>query len=34
MDRGRIVEEASPEEFFARPQSERARDFLAKILTH
>ncbi len=34
MDGGRIVEEASPEAFFTAPRSERARDFLSKILTH
>ncbi|MCY7364470.1 MAG: amino acid ABC transporter ATP-binding protein [Frankiaceae bacterium] len=34
MDNGSIVEEAEPEEFFARPRSERAKDFLSKILTH
>jgi len=34
MDQGRIVEEAPPDQFFAKPRSERARDFLSKILTH
>src|SRR6201993_2539499 len=34
MDEGRIVEQAPPESFFARPQSERARVFLSKILSH
>jgi glutamate transport system ATP-binding protein len=34
MDAGRIVEQATPDEFFARPKSERARDFLSKILSH
>ncbi|NHC44558.1 amino acid ABC transporter ATP-binding protein [Motilibacter aurantiacus] len=34
MDAGRIVEEAPPEEFFTSPRSDRARDFLSKILTH
>ena len=34
MDGGRIVEEASPEAFFTAPRSDRARDFLSKILTH
>jgi glutamate transport system ATP-binding protein len=34
MDEGRFVEQASPTEFFARPKSDRARDFLSKILTH
>jgi glutamate transport system ATP-binding protein len=34
MDQGHIVEEASPEQFFTNPQSDRAKDFLSKILTH
>jgi glutamate transport system ATP-binding protein len=34
MDGGAIVEEADPETFFTAPKSERARDFLSKILTH
>jgi glutamate transport system ATP-binding protein len=34
MDGGRILEAAPPEEFFASPKTERAQDFLAKILTH
>ncbi len=34
MADGQIVEEATPEEFFAQPRSARARDFLDKILTH
>jgi glutamate transport system ATP-binding protein len=34
MDAGRIVEIAPPEEFFASPRSERAADFLAKVLQH
>ncbi|SHN80828.1 glutamate transport system ATP-binding protein [Geodermatophilus obscurus] len=34
MDGGRIVESAAPETFFTNPQSDRAKDFLAKILTH
>ncbi len=34
MDGGRIVEIAPPDQFFARPESERARDFLSKILEH
>ena len=34
MADGRIVEEAEPEEFFTNPQTERAQDFLSKILTH
>jgi glutamate transport system ATP-binding protein len=34
MDAGRIVEHASANEFFSAPQSERARDFLSKVLQH
>jgi glutamate transport system ATP-binding protein len=34
MDDGRIVETGTPEEFFAAPRTERARDFLSKILPH
>jgi len=34
MDDGRIVEQAIPEQFFTNPQSDRAQDFLSKILTH
>jgi glutamate transport system ATP-binding protein len=34
MADGRIVEDRAPEEFFAAPRSERARDFLSKILKH
>jgi glutamate transport system ATP-binding protein len=32
MDGGRIIEQAPPDEFFARPATERAKDFLSKIL--
>ena len=34
MDQGRIVEDDSKEEFFAHARSERAQQFLAKILHH
>jgi glutamate transport system ATP-binding protein len=34
MDGGRILEDAPPEEFFANPKTERAKDFLSKILSH
>jgi glutamate transport system ATP-binding protein len=34
MDGGRIVESADPETFFTRPESDRAKDFLSKILAH
>jgi glutamate/aspartate transport system ATP-binding protein len=32
MDEGKIVEDSPKDEFFNNPQSERAKDFLAKIL--
>ncbi|MGE5622467.1 MAG: amino acid ABC transporter ATP-binding protein [Bacillota bacterium] len=32
MDKGHIVEDCSKDEFFGSPRSERARDFLAKII--
>ncbi len=34
MADGQLVEQAPPAEFFASPTSDRARDFLSKILTH
>ena len=34
MDAGRIVEVQAPEPFFAAPRSERAKEFLSKILSH
>ncbi|MBU3863205.1 amino acid ABC transporter ATP-binding protein [Streptomyces sp. 4503] len=34
MADGRIVEDRPPEEFFRDPESERAKDFLSKILKH
>jgi glutamate transport system ATP-binding protein len=34
MSDGQIVEEADPETFFTTPKSDRAKDFLGKILTH
>ncbi|WP_418960627.1 amino acid ABC transporter ATP-binding protein [Streptomyces tritici] len=34
MADGRIVEQTSPDEFFSNPRSERAKDFLSKILHH
>ncbi|MFD6175744.1 MULTISPECIES: amino acid ABC transporter ATP-binding protein [unclassified Isoptericola] len=34
MADGQIVEEATPEEFFTAPKSDRAKDFLSKILSH
>ena len=34
MADGQIVEENTPEEFFTNPRSDRAKDFLGKILKH
>ncbi|ADI06021.1 glutamate uptake system ATP-binding protein [Streptomyces bingchenggensis BCW-1] len=34
MDGGKIVEDRPPDEFFAAPSTERAKDFLSKILKH
>jgi glutamate transport system ATP-binding protein len=34
MADGRLVEQAPPDRFFSAPESERAKDFLSKILTH
>ena len=34
MSDGQILEEGTPEAFFTSPQTDRARDFLAKILHH
>lgn len=34
MSEGQLIEQATPEEFFTNPQSDRAKDFLGKILTH
>jgi glutamate transport system ATP-binding protein len=34
MSDGEIVEDATPESFFSAPKSDRAKDFLGKILTH
>ncbi|MEU1573258.1 amino acid ABC transporter ATP-binding protein [Streptomyces collinus] len=34
MSDGRIVEDRSPDEFFTNPSSDRAKDFLSKILKH
>ncbi len=32
LDGGKLVEDSAPEEFFAAPKSERAQQFLQKIL--
>ncbi|MFI1398108.1 amino acid ABC transporter ATP-binding protein [Streptomyces sp. NPDC020681] len=34
MDDGRIIEDRSPDDFFTHPESDRAKDFLSKILKH
>ena len=34
MDQGAIVEDATKDDFFGKPHSERAQSFLAKILQH
>jgi glutamate transport system ATP-binding protein len=34
MDGGRIVEVATPDQFFSTPKTDRAKDFLSKILAH
>lgn len=32
MDEGKMIEEASPDEFFSKPKTDRCRDFLSKVL--
>ncbi|MET7572262.1 amino acid ABC transporter ATP-binding protein [Streptomyces sp. NPDC005492] len=34
MADGRVIEDRTPEEFFTDPRSDRAKDFLSKILKH
>jgi len=34
MDNGKIIETGSPNQFFDNPKTERAADFISKILTH
>jgi glutamate transport system ATP-binding protein len=34
MADGQLVEQATPDEFFDHPKSDRAKDFLSKVLTH
>ena len=34
IERGEIVEDGPPDQFFTAPRSDRAKDFLGKILTH
>ena len=33
FEQGKVVEDRKPEEFFAHPDSERAREFLSKVIT-
>jgi glutamate transport system ATP-binding protein len=32
MADGQIIEDSAPDEFFTQPRSDRARDFLSKVL--
>ena len=34
MDEGRIIEQATPDEFFNNPKSDRTKLFLSQILNH
>jgi glutamate transport system ATP-binding protein len=34
MSDGRIIEDRAPDDFFTHPESDRAKDFLSKILKH
>ncbi|MGH3914737.1 MAG: amino acid ABC transporter ATP-binding protein [Pseudonocardiaceae bacterium] len=34
MSEGEIIEDSVPDQFFTAPRTERAKDFLSKILTH
>jgi glutamate/aspartate transport system ATP-binding protein len=34
MDEGEIMEDATKDDFFGKPRSERAQQFLSKILHH
>jgi len=34
MDEGKIVETGTPDDFFDNPQTDRAAEFISKILTH
>jgi ABC-type polar amino acid transport system ATPase subunit len=34
IDKGKILEVASPDKFFSAPKHQRTKDFLSKILTH
>ena len=32
VDKGKIIEEGTPEDFFERPKTERVKEFLASVL--
>ena len=34
MDKGEIIEQAKPDDFFSNPQEERTKQFLSQILQH
>ncbi len=34
MDRGKVIEEGSPEQIFDHPQTQRCQEFVSKILSH
>jgi glutamate transport system ATP-binding protein len=34
MADGEVLEDRTPEEFFTNPQTDRAKDFLSKLITH
>lgn len=34
MDHGQLIEVASPEDFFTSPRTQRAQQFLSRILAH
>jgi glutamate transport system ATP-binding protein len=34
LDQGQVLESGTPEQFFSAPATDRARDFLSKILVH
>ncbi len=34
MDKGEIIEQAEPQEFFNNPKNPRAKQFLEQILAH
>ena len=34
MADGQVLEDQSPEDFFTHPKTDRAKDFLSKLITH